>query len=80
MKQRMETKDAAHNAWDPLFTAYFDNVKDINLECNSSDQDVRCFRDDTVLLLTDDRINSYPGKVSPVTSDTNFLGGNFVQP
>lgn len=41
MKQRMETKDAAR-AWDPLFKAYFDNVKDINLECNSSDQDVRC--------------------------------------
>ena len=41
MKQRMETKDATR-AWDPLFKAYFDNVKDINLECTSSDQDVRC--------------------------------------
>ena len=41
MKLRMETKDAAR-AWDPLFKAYFDNVKDIILECNSSDQDVNC--------------------------------------
>ena len=41
MQKRMKSGKAART-WDPLFKAYFDNLDDINLECSSSDQDVRC--------------------------------------
>jgi hypothetical protein len=41
MQNRMEKGDTAR-AWDPLFRAYFDNAKDIEMKCEHSDNKLEC--------------------------------------
>jgi hypothetical protein len=43
MKERMDVSGKVPRKWDPLFQAYFENVKDINFECDGgSDKHMRC--------------------------------------